>query len=203
MHPRMQAGLGVVVGGASGLARWWRQSEFPVNRAAPAQSFPTAGVSPYNRDWFIKLAGQIVMWIWFGMAALALIGEVSSGTFYLLLVALGMVMGGIIAAMGLDLEWQIAACGAVALGGLVILRKLGVLKKRGVNSARNSDVHMDIGQTVMVDAWSDNGTTRVLYRGAMWQAELCQGQPRETGQHVITEMRGTSLVLAPQKKGHA
>lgn len=40
------------------------------------------------------------MWIWFGLAAVALIGEVGSGTFYLLLVALGLAAGGIAAWLG-------------------------------------------------------------------------------------------------------
>ena len=37
------------------------------------------------------------MWIWLGLAALALIGELATGTFYLLLVALGLAGGGVAA----------------------------------------------------------------------------------------------------------
>lgn len=92
------------------------------------------------------------MWIWFGLAAVALIGEVGSGTFYLLLVALGLAAGGIAAWLGADLAWQLVACGLVALLGLLALRRTGVLKKREVNAARNADVNLDIGQSVMVDA---------------------------------------------------
>ena len=137
------------------------------------------------------------MWIWFGLAAVALIGEVGSGTFYLLLVALGLAAGGIAAWLGADLAWQLVACGLVALLGLLALRRTGVLKKREVNAARNADVNLDIGQSVMVDAWSDAGTTQVYYRGAQWQAELAHGQPRQAGRPIIAEIRGTRLVLAP------
>ncbi len=138
------------------------------------------------------------MWIWLGLAALALIGEVTTGTFYLLLVALGLVAGGIAAWAAASIEWQLVACGVVLLGGLYILRKTGVLKKREVNAARNKDVNMDIGQTVDVQAWSDDSTTQVWYRGANWQAELAAGQPRQAGPHLIAEMRGTRLVLVPK-----
>lgn len=68
------------------------------------------------------------MWIWLGLAALALIGELATGTFYLLLVALGLAAGGIAAWLLAGLEWQLVACGAVLLLGLLVLRKTRVLK---------------------------------------------------------------------------
>ena len=39
---------------------------------------------------------------------------------------------------------------------------------------------------------------QVWYRGAHWQAELAEGQPAHGGEHIITEMRGTRLVLTPK-----
>ena len=90
------------------------------------------------------------------------------------------------------------ACGVVVLLGLVILRKTRVLKKREVDAASNADVNLDIGQIVSVEAWSDNRTARVWYRGAHWQAELAEGHAPHGGEHVITELRGTRLVLTPR-----
>jgi len=138
------------------------------------------------------------MWYWFGLAALALVGEVGSGTFYLLLVALGFVGGGVVAGLGAGLAWQLLACALVALAGLLVLRRTGVLKKREINAARNADVNLDIGQTVHIDAWSATGTARVRYRGATWQAELAAGNARSAGRHVIVEIRGTRLIVAPR-----
>lgn len=128
------------------------------------------------------------MWIWFGLAAAALIGEVASGTFYLLLVAVGLTAAGLAAWAGLALEWQLLACALVALLGLLVLRRRGILKKREIDAARNADVNLDIGQTVNVEYWSDAGGARVQYRGA----------PRRPGPHVITEIHGAVLVLAPK-----
>lgn len=138
------------------------------------------------------------MWIWLGLAALALIGELATGTFYLLLVALGLAAGGVVAWLNGGLEWQLVACGIVLLLGLLVLRKTRVLKKREVNSARNADVNLDIGQTVAVEAWSEQGTARVWYRGAHWQAELAPGQTPRAGEHTIIELRGSTLVLTPR-----
>ncbi|MNT91629.1 hypothetical protein D3C72_2327620 [compost metagenome] len=83
------------------------------------------------------------------------------------------------------------------------MRKTRVLKKREVDSARNADVNLDIGQTVMVEAWSDNRTTRIWYRGAHWQAELAEGHAPQGGEHIITELRGSTLVLTPKSAGSA
>lgn len=138
------------------------------------------------------------MWIWLGLAALALIGELATGTFYLLLVALGLAAGGVAAWFSAGLQWELVACGLVLLLGLLVLRKTRVLKKREVNSARNSDVIMDIGQTVSVEVWSESGTARVWYRGAHWQAELATGHAPQAGEHIITELRGSILVLTPK-----
>jgi len=140
------------------------------------------------------------MWIWLGLAALALIGELATGTFYLLLVALGLAAGGVAAWLNSGQEWQLVACGVVLLLGLLVLRKTRVLKKREVNSARNVDVNLDIGQTVTVEAWSEHRTARVWYRGAHWQAELAPGKTPHAGEHTITELRGSTLVLTPRGK---
>ncbi|QDQ87279.1 NfeD family protein [Alcaligenaceae bacterium SJ-26] len=138
------------------------------------------------------------MWIWFGLAALALIGELSSGTFYLLLIALGFAGGGLAALAGLALPWQLVACALISLLGLLTLRKSGFLKKREVNSARNADVNLDIGRSVQVSQWGDNGLAAVQYRGATWQAELEPGAARTTGAHEIVALRGSRLVVRPR-----
>jgi len=139
------------------------------------------------------------MWYWFGLAALALIGEaVSGGAFYLLLVALGMLGGGLVAALDFALVWQLAACAASALLGLLALRRTGVLKKREINAARNADVNLDIGQIVQIDAWTPAGAARVWYRGAHWQAGIAPGAACKPGPHIITEIRGTRLIVTPR-----
>ena len=137
------------------------------------------------------------MWIWFGLAALALIGEVSTGTFYLLLVAAGLAAGGFADILHAGLQWQIVACGVVIIVGLGILRATGILKKRGPDSRRSVDVNLDIGQSVSVGEWPESGVTRVRYRGALWEAQLADGSPRIPGPHRIIEMRGAHLILVP------
>lgn len=144
------------------------------------------------------------MWTWFGLAVLALIGELLTGTFYLLLVAVGLAAAGIAAWLAFSPEVQLIAFGIVVLAALVVLRKTRVLKKREIRPERNANVIMDIGQTVEVTDWAPDGTTRVQYRGAAWQASLAEGQSNQgeapqPGTHVITEMRGNRLILARKR----
>ncbi|TAM89151.1 MAG: NfeD family protein [Candidimonas sp.] len=137
------------------------------------------------------------MWFWFGFAVLALIGEVMTGTFYLLLFAVGLIAAGVAALLGGALAWQIVAVAVVTLLGLLILRRTGVLKKREVDANRNVDVNLDIGQTVEVEAWSENDMARVWYRGAYWQAARAPGTGRQPGTYRIVEIRGSTLYLEP------
>jgi membrane protein implicated in regulation of membrane protease activity len=139
------------------------------------------------------------MWFWFGIAALALIGEVLSGTFYLLLIAVGFAAAGFAAAMGTGLAVQIAVVAVITGLGLIVLRKTRFLKKREINAARNRDVVLDIGQTIMVTTWSDGNRAKIRYRGATWDARLAKGATPKPGPHKIVEMDGTVLILEPEE----
>lgn len=138
------------------------------------------------------------MWIWFGLAVLALIGEVATGTFYLLLVATGLAAGGVAAIGGLSLEGQLVVCGVVVIAGLLLLRATGVLSRRGVDSHRNANVNLDIGQVVTVSDWAGARTARVSYRGASWDVALAPGSDPIAGEQVITEVRGSQLIVKPR-----
>lgn len=142
------------------------------------------------------------MWFWFGFAVLALIGEVMTGTFYLLLFAVGLAAAGVAALLGAGLAGQIVTVAVVTLAGLVILRKAGVLKKREVDAASNQNVNLDIGQSVDVQSWSDDDTSRVWYRGAYWQVRLQAGAARQTGQHRIVAVQGATLLVRPENATH-
>lgn len=142
------------------------------------------------------------MWFWFGFAVLALIGEVMTGTFYLLLFALGLAAAGLASLMGAALAWQIVTVALITAAGLAGLRKTGVLKKHEINAARNQNVNLDIGQIVDVQSWDDNNTARVWYRGAYWQVGLMPGANKQAGQHCIVEIQGSTLIVEPSIPTH-
>ncbi|KAA0911492.1 NfeD family protein [Pusillimonas sp. ANT_WB101] len=136
------------------------------------------------------------MWVWFGVAALFLLLEMATGTFYLLLVALGLLASGTAAYAGLSLVWQIASGLVIALIGLVVLHHYR--KSKGyVATQSNPNVVQDIGQSVIVEVWDENGQAQVFYRGANWSARIDTNQPMQPGQHYIHEVQGLTLILRP------
>ena len=136
------------------------------------------------------------MWFWFGVAALALLLEVATGTFYLLLIALGLVASGTAAYAGLSLVWQIASGLVVSLTGLVVLHRHRQSRVH-LPTQSNPDVVQDIGQSVIVEAWDDHGQGSVFYRGANWSARIDVDQPARPGEHYIQAVQGLTLILRP------
>lgn len=136
------------------------------------------------------------MWFWFGLAALFLLLEMATGTFYLLLVALGLAASGTAAYAGSSLSWQIISGSVVSLIGLVALHRYRQSKGH-VPTQSDPDVVQDVGQSVIVDAWDENGLGRVVYRGAHWSARLDADQPAGPGEHHIQAVQGLTLILRP------
>jgi membrane protein implicated in regulation of membrane protease activity len=117
--------------------------------------------------------------IWLMAAGIVVLVELFTGTFYLLMVALGMVAGAILAGLHASLSWQLLVGGAVgAVASWLLHNSKYGYRQRRVDSARNPDVNMDVGQQLRVDAWQDQGHGRLVaraqYRGAQWDVEWHQ-----------------------------
>ncbi|MBJ7311445.1 NfeD family protein [Rugamonas sp. CCM 8940] len=132
---------------------------------------------------------------WLVAAGVIVIFELFTGTFYLLMIGIGVACGGLAALAGLQAPGQtlVAAVVGVLATGLLWRSKYG-RPERG-DPARDPNVNMDIGQTVHVAEWLD-GTARVMYRGAMWDVDLAPGTQPAPGQFTIREVRGSRLVVA-------
>ncbi|HET6788408.1 MAG TPA: NfeD family protein, partial [Aquabacterium sp.] len=60
------------------------------------------------------------------------------------------------------------------------------------------DVTLDLGQTVLVTQWGEDGCAHVTYRGAPWTARLKvthPDQPPSPGPHRICAMQGNQLII--------
>ena len=77
-------------------------------------------------------------WLWFGVAGLVVVLELASGTFYLLMVALGMAAGGIAALLRADWPLQWGAAGIVGCVAVWMLRRSHMGRRRArCTAARN------------------------------------------------------------------
>ena len=106
-------------------------------------------------------------YLWFAVAVVLVIAELATGTFYLLMIALGVAAGGVAALLGADEPIQTVAAALVAIIGIVLLRRTRFGKLRRRDAASNPDVNLDIGQELEVPAWDDSRRARVPYRGAL------------------------------------
>lgn len=134
---------------------------------------------------------------WFAVGIGLLVAELLTGTFYLLMIAIGCAVGGLVAMAGADLPLQLVCGAAVGFAATTVLRRTRWGRRRQLpDASRNPDVLLDIGEVVDVAAWHD-GAAVVRYRGCRWEATLEPGAPARPGAQVIKAIRGSTLVLAP------
>lgn len=135
--------------------------------------------------------------IWF-IAAFALIGaELMAGTFYLLVIGIGLAGGGVAALAGASTPMQIAAAAVIAVAGILILRST---RAGAALRPRVPEVPPDVGQPVQVVERRPDGSLRVNYRGAHWDAEPEGPLPEASAGGVlyIRALRGTKLIVSAQ-----
>jgi membrane protein implicated in regulation of membrane protease activity len=136
--------------------------------------------------------------IWWLLAGGAVAVELMTGTFYLLMLALGMAAGAIAAHLGLGTTGQLLVAAVVGAGTTLTWRAVRQSHGAPAHANSNRDVNLDIGETVQVDAWQPDGTASVNYRGARWSvahrtnpANTASGAAAATpGLHRIVEVVG-------------
>ncbi|MFN3565188.1 MAG: NfeD family protein [Burkholderiaceae bacterium] len=138
-------------------------------------------------------------WVaWFVLAGAALLAELLTGTFYLLVIATALAAGGAASLAGATFVWQLSAAVVIGFGGALALRKLRA--GRAAGDIAEPLQNLDIGQTVHVGEWSRTRTARASYRGALWDVELAPGEEPEPGEYVIQSIHANRLVVARRRQ---
>jgi membrane protein implicated in regulation of membrane protease activity len=133
--------------------------------------------------------------LWWLLAGAAVAVELVTGTFYLLMLAIGLAAAAIVASAGPPMAIQLVAA-AIVGGGAVAAWHLKRGKRPDTPPAEaNRDVNLDVGETVQVQAWNPDGTATIKYRGANWTAVALDGVVRSTGAHRVREVVGSRLVV--------
>lgn len=134
--------------------------------------------------------------IWWLLAGAAVAAELVTGTFYLLMLAVGLSAGAVAAHLGLSTVAQLllaAGVGGGAVFGWYFYRSKSPAPLR---ASANRDVNIDIGEPVHVDHWNTDGTATVKFRGANWTAVSADPSGSAlTGSFRIREMLGNRLVI--------
>jgi membrane protein implicated in regulation of membrane protease activity len=134
--------------------------------------------------------------LWWLATGGAIAVELLTGTFYLLMLAIGFAVAALSAHLGYGLTTQLVVA-AVVGGGAVVGWHLRQTQRRVQEppAQANANVNLDIGETVQIDAWNADGTADVQYRGARWTAIHRSGITPSTGAHRVAELIGNRLLV--------
>jgi membrane protein implicated in regulation of membrane protease activity len=139
--------------------------------------------------------------VWWLLAGIMVAIELATGTFYLLMIGIGMAAAALAAHLGAPVTGQIVTAAVIGGGAVVLWHWNGAKKPKALQANANPDVHIDIGGEVTVTSWNADGTTRVAYRGSNWTAVLAHKVKPDTqpgtGQYRIKEMSGNRLLIEP------
>jgi len=132
-------------------------------------------------------------WTWWIMAAVLVGAELVTGTFYLLAVGVAFLVGGVAAVFGVALPLQLVVAGIVAVAATMVAHKW-----RGKRMPPPTP-SLDLGQSVRVLGWQDDGSARVNYRGTQWNAELADPGASRAETMYIVGTRGSTLIIADRR----
>jgi membrane protein implicated in regulation of membrane protease activity len=133
--------------------------------------------------------------LWWLLAGTAVGIELVTGTFYLLMLALGLAAAALSAHMGAGFAVQVVVAALVSAGSVLGLRQYRKNQPASLPATANRDVNLDIGETVQVDAWNVDGTSTVRYRGSSWSVASVPGEPLAAGPHQVVEVIGSRLIV--------
>lgn len=139
--------------------------------------------------------------MWWVAAGIVVAIELASGTFYLLMIALGLAAAAVAAHLGLSGTAQVVVAALVGGGATAAWHWKRTREPEAPPVEQNRDVNLDIGAHVHVADWAADGTTRVTYRGSAWLARIARGSTAAAGEHEIVAVEGNWLVLAPRGPG--
>jgi membrane protein implicated in regulation of membrane protease activity len=135
--------------------------------------------------------------LWWIAAGLLVALELTTGTFYLLMIALGAIAAALAAHAGL------ASAGQTITGAVIALLAVAACyywrkQRPGDLSARaDRSVNLDVGETLQIEQWNTDGSASVRYRGASWTAMLRAGQTPRSGPYRVVELMGNRLIVEP------
>lgn len=133
--------------------------------------------------------------IWWLLAGSVIAVELLTGTFYLLMLSLGLAGGAIAAHLGATVPMQLVVAAMLGGGLVVAWRSYKKHQPPALPAGANRDVNLDIGETLHIEAWNEDGTSAAKYRGAVWNVSLRAGAVSTPGLHRIVEVVGSRLLV--------
>ena len=130
---------------------------------------------------------------WWITAGVLVALELATGTFYLLMLALGAVAGAIASHAGSGFSAQVIVAALIGCGAAAAWHLKRMRGPAPAPDAANRDLQQDVGRTLHVGRWHEDGTARVHYRGAPWSVRWTGDGSPTPGEHVIVAADGNLL----------
>ena len=133
--------------------------------------------------------------IWWLMVGAFVALELFTGTFYLLMLAVGMSAAALVAQAGASPVLQLLVAALVGGGAVVVWHQVKKRKSSDPSARADRSVNLDIGEIVQIEAWNPEGTANVKYRGSNWTAIHRSGVIPSPGPHRVSELVGSRLLV--------
>ena len=133
--------------------------------------------------------------LWWLLAGAAVAVELLTGTFYLLMLSIGLAAGAIAAYLGASQSTQLVLAAIVGGGAVAAWHLLRGRRPSELPAQANPAVNPDVGESVHVEHWDADHTASVRYRGANWTVIPFGGTPQGPGAYRVREVVGSRLVV--------
>ena len=135
--------------------------------------------------------------VWWIVTGVLVAVELATGSFYLLMLALGAAAAAIAAHLGLGVNSQLVVGAVIGAGAVAAWHFKRRREPPGQVAAETRDVNLDIGETVQVSDWDAQGSGSTQYRGARWQVRHMGTAVPQAGRFVIRRVEANRLFVEP------
>jgi membrane protein implicated in regulation of membrane protease activity len=133
--------------------------------------------------------------IWWLLTGTAIGVELVTGTFYLLMLSVGLAAAAVSAHLGASTAIQMVVAAVLGVGAVLLWHSYRRAQPNTAPASANRDVNLDVGETVFVDTWNSDGSATVKYRGANWAVTALPDGSLSSGAHQVVEVVGSRLVV--------
>jgi membrane protein implicated in regulation of membrane protease activity len=141
--------------------------------------------------------GASLATVWWVVTGVLVAVELATGSFYLLMLALGAAAAAIAAHFGLGSSAQLVIGAVVGAGAVAAWHFKRRSMPGAAAAAENRDVNLDIGETVQVNDWDTQGGGSTQYRGARWQVRFIGSGVPTSGSFIIRRVEANRLFVEP------
>jgi membrane protein implicated in regulation of membrane protease activity len=133
--------------------------------------------------------------LWWLLVGAAVALELFTGTFYLLMLAVGMVAAALAAHAGVGLSVQLIVAAVIGSAAVFVWHLIKRRRPSDPSVRAMRSVNLDVGEVIQIEEWLPDGTASVKYRGAQWTVIQRAGTTPVPGAYRVAELVGNRLLV--------